>query len=283
MATTQAAETHKTLTEFAGDCPECGGRVDASGDEEFCRRCGLVTAESRIDHGPEWRSFAEEETDPRRAAPGNRNHPDRGLGSEVGFESRHDGRLDKWNKRTKAGSHKARNRGYATQEIHRMGHALELPASVTERGKWLFRQAHDAEETDGRDLDAVAAGCLYAAAREETQGRTPDDVARVARAESRPIRRRAWDVIRVLGLEVPPPSVPQRVRVVGARLSCPSDAVARAVTRADGLDDGTVNGMSPSVLAAALLYEEADATQATVGGAAGVTPASVRNGLGRIS
>ena len=137
-------------------CPECDGRLKTEAEETVCGDCGLVVDAERIDHGPEWRSFAEEETDPRRAAPADRNHPDRGLGSEVGFESRYDGRLDKWNKRTKAGSHKARNRGYATQEIHRMGHALELPASVTKRGKWLFRQAHDAEETDGRDLDAVA-------------------------------------------------------------------------------------------------------------------------------
>ncbi|MFC6730936.1 TFIIB-type zinc ribbon-containing protein, partial [Natronoarchaeum mannanilyticum] len=46
------ADTATTTT-----CPECGGRLNASGDETVCGECGLVVGEDEIDRGPEWRAF----------------------------------------------------------------------------------------------------------------------------------------------------------------------------------------------------------------------------------
>jgi transcription initiation factor TFIIIB Brf1 subunit/transcription initiation factor TFIIB len=44
-------------------CPECDGDVRASGDESVCAECGLVVSADRLDRGPEWRSF--EDDDPQ--------------------------------------------------------------------------------------------------------------------------------------------------------------------------------------------------------------------------
>ncbi|RLM50338.1 hypothetical protein DVK06_11895 [Halorubrum sp. Atlit-28R] len=47
-------------------CPECDGRTRVEDAERVCADCGLVVEADRIDHGPEWRSFDDEDTDPKR-------------------------------------------------------------------------------------------------------------------------------------------------------------------------------------------------------------------------
>lgn len=45
----------------ANQCPECDGRVTTNAVETACEDCGLVIDEQRIDHGPEWRAYDDEE------------------------------------------------------------------------------------------------------------------------------------------------------------------------------------------------------------------------------
>jgi len=45
----------------ANQCPECDGRVTTNAVETVCEDCGLVIDEQRIDHGPEWRAYDDEE------------------------------------------------------------------------------------------------------------------------------------------------------------------------------------------------------------------------------
>lgn len=245
--------------------------------EHVCPDCGLVLEDSPIDHGPDWRSFEGDESDPERAAPGNRNHPDRGLGSRVRWTD-YDAdkrRRSRVNNHVRQESHKDRNRGYATGEIHRMTGGMDLPESVGERAKWLFRKLHE-DRLKGQSLDVLAAACLYAACRERGMGRTPAEIAEVARCDAREIRRRVWTVAQTLGLELPPPDVGQRIRVVASRLSDDAMAVDRALRRLDGLDGNTITSGSPSTLAAALLYQSGEWTQTDVADAADVSPTGLR-------
>jgi len=46
-------------------CPECGGRTRVDAAERVCTDCGLVVEADRIDHGPEWRSFDDDDTNPK--------------------------------------------------------------------------------------------------------------------------------------------------------------------------------------------------------------------------
>ncbi|SDR26650.1 TFIIB zinc-binding [Natronobacterium texcoconense] len=53
-------------TDTNHSCPECNGTLRQVDTETICEECGLVFGEDAIDHGPEWRSFEDEETDRRR-------------------------------------------------------------------------------------------------------------------------------------------------------------------------------------------------------------------------
>jgi len=67
----------------ANQCPECDGRVTTNAVETVCEGCGLVIDEQRIDHGPEWRTFDEDECK-RTGAPLTATRHDRGLSTEIG-------------------------------------------------------------------------------------------------------------------------------------------------------------------------------------------------------
>jgi len=261
-------------------CPRCFGRVTSTDTEHYCEECGLVVEESPVDRGPDWRSFADSERNPERAAPGNPNHADRGMGSTRHTQdatNRAGRRQDMLHRHARTGSKTERNRGYATTEIHRMTNALELPEYVGERAKLLFRKAH-AEGINGKDLDTVAAACLYAACRRDGMGYTAGDIEEVARTEARPIRRRLYAVANLVDVEIPPPDVAQRLRVVAGRLT-PTDreAIRAALTALEEMDDAEIHRGSPSVLVGLLLWQNGPWTQADVGEAAGVTPTAMRN------
>jgi len=87
MATREIYETTfdediRTESE-SNQCPECDGRVTTNAVETVCEDCGLVINEQRIDHGPEWRSFDEDERE-RTGAPLTAARHDRGLSTEIG-------------------------------------------------------------------------------------------------------------------------------------------------------------------------------------------------------
>lgn len=278
MATSEQT-TLQAVAEEVGDCPECHGRTHHDGVERVCRRCGLVVDVDRVvSDQTEYRTFsADTDTDPRHYAPGDRNRGDRGLGSEIAHRAG-DGsaaRLRKWHGRTRQGTKKDRNRDYATTEVRRVGVGVGLPRPAIERGERLFRAVHDATSLEGHDLDAIAAACLYAACREHSLGRVPDDLAAVARCESRRISRRVWWVARELDLELPPPSVPARIGVVCGRLGVDHAVEQRARQRYEQVDH--VGDTSPSAAAAWVTYAASECTQAAVAEAANVTPATIRN------
>ena len=85
MATRDIYETgfdEDVRTELsANQCPECDGRVTTNAVETVCEDCGLVIDEQRIDHGPEWRAYDDEECErtgaPLTAARHNRGPVDR--------------------------------------------------------------------------------------------------------------------------------------------------------------------------------------------------------------
>src|SRR6056297_3791471 len=102
-------------------CPECDGSLRSADCETVCTECGLVVDEHAIDPGPEWRSFAEDETNPERTgAPLTRSRHDRGLSTEIGHSNRLKGRkrrrvarLRRQHKRTQIRSKAERNQVYA--------------------------------------------------------------------------------------------------------------------------------------------------------------------------
>mgnify|MGYP002760187302 CR=1 FL=1 len=67
-------------------CPDCDGQLRTEAEETVCSDCGLVVDTDRIDHGPEWRSFDDSRTNPKRTgAPLTEARHDRGLSTEIGY------------------------------------------------------------------------------------------------------------------------------------------------------------------------------------------------------
>jgi transcription initiation factor TFIIB len=278
----------------AGSCPECDGQVRASGDESVCADCGLVVATDRIDRGPEWRSFAEDETDRERTgAPLTRSRHDRGLSTEIGNRGdtmrlkgrkrRRVARMRRQHNRAHIGSKAERNQVYAYTEIQRVVAALDLPESVRESACTLFESAQDADLLRGRSLEGFAAAAVYATCRTRSISRSIDEIVEQARA-SRDELTVAYDALnRDLGLPTGPVDPREFIPRFASELDLPPSIRREAEAHAQAARDaGVDNGRNPCGVAAACLYaaaEEAGAslTQESAADVADVTPVTLRS------
>lgn len=268
-------------------CPDCGGRPRPAGHETVCSDCGLVVAVDALDRGPEYRHYGDSKGgDPRRAG---RVYPERqgkGLGSEIGTptERRRCG-FREWHAELHSrATARGRERGhrYVVGEVERMAAGLNAGASVAEQAKRLYRTLIDGRTVEGYDLDTLAAAAVYAALRVNQRGVTPSAVAAVARTDADRLRRRYTWLVDELGVPVPPPSVEARVRQVASGVGVDEAAIQRALERVEQADECAVSGGSPSTLAAGVLWQVSEATQAEAADAAGVTPGGLRKRLEQV-
>lgn len=265
----------------------------ASDDETVCTDCGLVVESDRIDRGPEWRSFDEDDENPRRTgAPLTRSRHDRGLSTEIGY-GRETGRnrrlwarLRRHHTRARIASKRDRNQVYALTEIRRITSVESLGESIRDRACTLFREAQDADLCQGRSLEGFAAAAVYAACRIAGVPRTRDELTRTAKADRDELRT-AFDAMnRELGLPVGPIDPAEFVPRFASKLDVGADVRRRAreyVERAH--DRGLVAGRNPSGVAAACLYAAAEdrgagLTQREAADVADVTPVTLRNTYG---
>ena len=184
--------------------------------ETVCEDCGLVVAEHRIDHGPEWRRMADDgSTLPRTGAPLTPTRHDRGLSTEIGRKSDGNGNTLSGQKRCQLGRlRREHNRGrwrskaeqnlaHGLAKTRRVASVLDLPASIHDQACALYRSASSEDLLPGRSIEAVAAASVYAACRCNALPRTLPEVGNVAKvvsstpmassianSDSRPCRRR---------------------------------------------------------------------------------------------
>ncbi|WP_224270377.1 transcription initiation factor IIB [Haloprofundus salinisoli] len=275
----------------ATGCPECDGRLRKDSSETVCANCGLVVAADHIDHGPEWRSFADDETNPERTgAPLTRSRHDRGLSTEIGRSTRVKGRkrrrlarMRRQHNRARISSKRERNQVYAFTEIRRLTGALSLPDRVRDHACSLLRSAQNENLLRGRSLEGFSSACVYAACRVAGVSRTVDEVLDVARATENE-HGAAYDALnRDLGLPVGPVSPAEYVPRFASELDLDSSVERRArELAAESHDSGLASGRNPSGVAAACLYaaaRELDAavTQQEAADTAGVTPVTLRS------
>jgi transcription initiation factor TFIIB len=279
-----SATTHQS-------CPECEGRLRSTDTETVCNECGLVVDEDAIDRGPEWRSFADDDTNPERCgAPLTRSRHDRGLSTEIGSSTRLKGRkrrrvarMRRQHKRAHIGSKRERNQVYGFTEIRRLTGRLELPESLQERACVLFESAQDEDLLQGRSIEGFAAAAVYAVCRTASVSRTIDEVVAEATATEDELTA-AYDAMnRTLGLPTGPIDPAEYLARFASKLDAPNDIERRARELAErARDSGLAAGRDPSGVAAACLYTAAreagyDMTQATVSEVADVSAVTVRS------
>jgi transcription initiation factor TFIIB len=272
-------------------CPECSGRLNASGDETVCADCGLVVAEDRLDRGPEWRSFADEDNDRERVgAPLDDSRHDRGLTTEIGRgtrgasgrKRRRLARLRRQHDRTRIDSKAERNQVYGNTEIRRVVAGLGLPRSVRDGACRLFESAQSEDLLRGRSIEGFAAAAVYATCRARSTARTMAEVLEHSRADRGELKA-AYDAMnRELGLPTGPVHPGEYVPRFASDLDAPAVVETRAREIADRAHEtGVAGGRDPSGVAAACLYAAAKdrgvgITQVEAANAAGVSPVTLR-------
>jgi transcription initiation factor TFIIB len=285
------AETETTAE--TGDretCPECGGRTRVDGAERVCADCGLVVEADRIDHGPEWRSFDDDDTDPKRTgAPLTRSRHDRGLSTEIGRSTKVKGRkrrrlarMRTQHNRAQISTKRDRNKVYAYTEIRRLTGVLELPDSVRDAACALFDSAQEESLLRGRSLEGFAAACVYVACRTADVARTVGEVCAEAKA-TEDEHQAAFDAMnRELGLPIAPSGPAEYLPRFASDLGCDPAVERRAGELAErAVEEGIANGRNPVGVAAACLYTaarelDAECTQQEAADVADVTPVTVR-------
>jgi len=287
MSEAPAAETHATTNA----CPECGGRPETDGGETVCGDCGLVLSADHIDHGPEWRSFADDDTDPKRTgAPLTRSRHDKGLSTEIGRSTRVKGRkrrrlarMRRQHNRARIATKRDRNQVYAFTEIRRLTSNLSLPDRIRDHACSLFDSAQSEDLLRGRSLEGFAAACVYAACRVAGVSRTVEEVVDAAKA-TEDERAAAYDALnRELGLPVGPIDPAEYLPRFASRLDLGDDVERRAREYvAEAGERGISAGRNPGGVAAACLYTAgrdvgAGVTQREAADVADVTPVTLRS------
>jgi transcription initiation factor TFIIB len=188
----------------ANQCPECDGRVTTNAVETVCEDCGLVIDQQRIDHGPEWRAYDDQERE-RTGAPLTAARHNRGLSTEIGRgtdakgnelsgqKRRRLARMRREQTRGRWRSKAERNLAHGLGEVRRIASALELSDSVRDQACQLFRSAQNEDLLRGRSIEGIAAAsvygaCLYTARREEGRWLTQSEAADVANVTTTTIR-----------------------------------------------------------------------------------------------
>jgi transcription initiation factor TFIIB len=272
-------------------CPECEGKLRVGECETVCTDCGLVVDEHAIDPGPEWRSFADDDTNPERTgAPLTRSRHDRGLSTEIGRSTRLKGRkrrriarLRRQHKRTQIKSKAERNRVYAFMEIRHVVSDLDLPESIQEQACVLFESAQEEGLLQGRSIEGFAAAAVYATCRTASVSRTVGEIVGAARA-TRSELDVAYDALnRELGLPTGPIDPREYLPRFASRLDLTPAVERRARVLAErAREEGIDNGRNPGGVAAACLYtaareEGVSLTQQEAADVADVTPVTLRS------
>jgi len=277
----------------ANQCPECDGRVSTNAVETVCEDCGLVIDEQRIDHGPEWRAYDDEEGE-RTGAPLTAARHDRGLSTEIGRGTDAKGnelsgkkrqqlaRMRREQARGRWRSKAERNLAHGLGEVRRLASTLELPESVRDQACQLFRSAQNDDLLMGRSIEAIAGASVYGACRCNGLSRLLDEVTVAARVRESRVTNGYKTLNEELGLPARPVTPSMFVPRLASDLGC-SDAIRlRALTLAEDSERaGVTTGVHPAGFAAVYLYKAGcehgrRLTQTEVADAANVSTATLR-------
>jgi len=276
-------------------CPECGGRVRTNSIETICEECGFVLDEQPIDHGPEWRSFEDDQTNPERTgAPLTPTRHDRGISTEIGRKTdgkgneltgskrRQLGRFRREHSRGRFRSKSERNLAHGLSEASRIASALDVSDVIDDQACDIVRTAQSEGLFHGRSIEAMAAGSVYAVCRCNRLPWTLEEVSAVSRVNQERVENAYRALNRELGLPTVPPSPQQYVPRLASELDL-SDDVRRMAERLakQATECGIANGPNPTGVAAGCLYHAVqksreNITQQEIANVAGVSPATLR-------
>ncbi|UPV77120.1 transcription initiation factor IIB family protein (plasmid) [Halorussus limi] len=298
MATSEIYETafdEDVQNDTTNQCPECDGRVATNVAETVCEKCGLVLEDERIDHGPEWRSFSDDEQNRERTgAPLTATRHDRGLSTEIGRgtdangnqlsgrKRRQLGRLRREQSRGRFQSKAERNLAHGLGEVRRISSGLDLTETIRDQACQLFRSAQNEDLLRGHSIEAMAAASVHGACRCNGLSRTLEEITEPARVEQARVRTAYQTLNTELGLPAQPVRPSGFIPQLASELDIPEQIRHRARQLADQAESaGAVSGVDPTGFAAACIYKAGcDAgrlmVQSEVAWAANVSTVTIR-------
>jgi transcription initiation factor TFIIB len=219
--------------------PEYDGRVTTNAVETVCEERGLVIEEQRLDRGPEWRGFDEDERD-RTGAPLTAARHNRGLSTEIGHgtdangneisgqERRRLARMRREQTRGRWRSKAERNLAHGRGEVRRVASALNLSESIRDQTCQLFRSAQNEDLLRVRSIKAIAAASVYEACRCNGRLQLLDDIAAVANVGESRVTNAYKTLNEELGLPAKPATPTMYIPRLASDLDCPERIRRRA-------------------------------------------------------
>lgn len=274
-------------------CSTCGStQFREEGGEVYCRKCGTVADEDRVDTSKEWRAFNSEEREEKRrvGSPITFTKADKGMGTKIGHNAEMNKvsgskrsqyyRMRKWDKRLS----NSRSRGLqqALKELQRVSSDLNLPESVYEEAARLTEKAQEEGIIQGRGIDATVGALVYLVARKQDVPRTLEEVAEQVPIKKRKLGKAYRHTARELDMQIKPGRPEDFIPRYASQLDLSGEiqAKARGIIQ-DARNTDALAGRSPTGIVAAALYiatklEGEKLTQREIADEVGVTSVTVR-------
>jgi len=283
-------------------CPACGGTKFFHAEEEVvCIGCGLVVSEAPPDQGDDSRVYSPEDSVRRRAEVPNHPFLDGG-GMGTTFQPTEMGRGRKFfpklgdlaqryrmkvlMNRDKMHSTRARNLSIAVPAIAGICSRLGLPDGVNDRSVALYKRALEANLVRGRDIESIAAACIYVVCRETGVPIGLKAVADSIGVAKRVLARNYRLIVVELNIRIRSPDRgANHISKIAGKLGDGMDVIRRGEDILMTLSKkGATAGKDPKGMAASVLYYtciemKIRHTQKEIAAAAGTTEVTLRNRL----
>jgi transcription initiation factor TFIIB len=180
-------------------CPDCDERPpnlveEFSAGDTVCASCGRVLSQRGIDTRSEWRTFSNDDAgndDPSRI--GDAANPmlhGSQLSTEISFG---DGgqRVRELSRAHNKSNHDKANKSLqaAFSQIATMCDSQNISKPTADAAKLIFRKADDAKIFKGKGQDAVIAGCIFIACRQNNQQRSFKEIYNMTNVSKKDVGR----------------------------------------------------------------------------------------------
>lgn len=232
-------------------CSECGQQTFAQSNtgEWFCEECGAVQSATEIEFTePGWRPSEERRTGPASS------QSYVSIGTTIGHTNSHNN--PRWANLNKRIDNKTRTLRHGLKELRALSSSLEANEQLIEEASYLFRRAAANDILRGHSIEAMAAACIHATAREDSHVPFPlKQIGEASPVELDNINTAFRKLLQEFDLKVKPPSPVSFIPRFG------SDAGLSASVRRDAkritnriIEEEEHIGQSPTGVAAAALY-----------------------------
>jgi len=261
--TTAHSNPHYRKDTPVHNCPDCGERqIINSPTEYYCANCGLVLSEP-LNHA-QWSRSRSQGTDTVTQTGFDRTPTlhDKGLATVIDTNDTQKSkytpqwsRLKRENRRSQASSRHTRNLRYALGELKRQTAALELSHSSLERAAALYHRLANDDTINGRNIDSLTSGSIYATTRINALPVLPHDIASVSRSSRNDILSAYRTILNEQNIPVPPEKPHTFLNRVASSVSASSTTIRSCRALLSTIEkDARISGHRPVVIAAAALY-----------------------------